>query len=143
MQLEFLNYEGIDEKYYQWKDVITHTLLNPLLTITDDKHTFHVYSTFPTSELQERYGKELVNRIDNNYNVLLQRKRVLLIQLLREEDIEKVKQSGFPPNGIFAVWKDDLLKANPVTCATTFTTLDINELMKDKGLMKPESYQCN
>ncbi len=23
--------EGIDEKYYQWKEVITHTILNPLL----------------------------------------------------------------------------------------------------------------
>ncbi len=132
MQLQFLTAEGLNEKYYQWKDIIIHSILMPVLTITDDKHSFHVFGARATPELHKQYDKETVSRIDKNYNHLLLTDMVFLVQLIKDQDIELAKQAGHMHDGIFSVFKDDLLKADPVTLLTSFKALDPKNLLKEK-----------
>jgi hypothetical protein len=132
MQLQFLTDEGLNEKYYNWKDIIIHSILIPVLTITDDRHTFHVFGAKTTPELHKQYNKDLVARVDKNYNQMIYNETVFLVQLVKESDIELAKQAGHMHDGIFSVFKDDLLKANPITLITSFKALDPKELLKEK-----------
>lgn len=132
MQLQFLTDEGINEKYYNWKDIIIHSILIPVLTITDDRHTFHVFGAKTTPDLHKQYGKEMLNRIDSNYNQMIFNEMVFLVQLIKDADIELAKQAGHMHDGIFSVFKDDLLKANPITLLSSFKSLDPKTLLKEK-----------
>lgn len=104
----------------------------PVLTITDDKHSFPVFGARATPELHKQYDKETVSRIDKNYNHLLLNDMFFLAQLIKDQDIELAKQAGHMHDGIFSVFKDDLLKANPITLLTSFKALDPKVLLKEK-----------
>lgn len=132
MQLQFLTGEGLDDKYYQWKDIIIHSILIPVLTITDDRHSFHVFGARTTDELHKQYKKEMVTRIDSNYNQMIFNGTVFLVQLIKETDIELAKKAGHMHDGIFSVFKDDLIKANPITLLSSFKSLDPKTLLKEK-----------
>ena len=132
MQYQFLTTEGLNEKYYQWKDIIIHSILMPVLTITDNKHSFQVFGARTTPELHQQYDKQTLSRIDKNYNHLLLTDMAFLVQLIKDQDIELAKQAGHMHDGIFSVFKDDLLKANPLTLLASFKSLNPKTLLKEK-----------
>lgn len=129
MNLQFLDNSGLDNKYYQWKELIIHSLLEPVLTKVDNNHKFDIYMALETAKLTEKYGKELLGRMDKNYNNLLLSKRLFFVRLINKNDIELIKNDGFFNDAVFSVFKDDLLKANPLTL-THFEFLDPLTLAK-------------
>ena len=131
MQIQFLTDEGLNDKYYQWKDIIVHTILKPALTITDDRHSFEVFGAFATDELLKKYSKEELHKIDKNYNRLIATGAVLLIQLVKDTDIQLAEQAGYMHPAILSVFKDDLIKASPITLLG-FQAIDHNILLKEK-----------
>lgn len=124
MNIDFLDNEGINDKYYQWKEAITHTILDPVVTKIDSKHYFEVFGSKKTPDLHEKYGETLVTRLDKNYNTMINKGLVRLVKLVQEQDIECIRKTGHFENGIFSVFKDDLLKADPITVLSDFVFID-------------------
>lgn len=133
MHIELLNDSGLTDKYYQWKDLFIHSILKPVLTITDDRHSFHVFAKgMSTTELIEKCGKDMLQRIDNNFNHMLYNHLAFMVELAKDSDIELATQAGYIHPAIFTVFKDDLLKANPTTPITSFVSLVPNTILQEK-----------
>lgn len=123
MEHSFLDDSGLDDKYHKWKTVMQQSILEPILTKIDTKHTFDVYSVRNSPELVEEYGNELLERIDKNYNHMHKTGLMFMVRLIRDEDIELAKKEGFMHDAVFSVFKEDLLKAEP-TVTTHFEFVD-------------------
>lgn len=117
MEVPFLDDSGLDNKYFQWKDVFLHSILEPVLTKVDTKHKFDVYCTRNSPQLVKEYGKELLARIDKNYNHMHATGLMFMVRLVRKEDIKLIKKEGFMEDAVFSVFKEDLLKAEPTVTA--------------------------
>ncbi len=117
MDLPFLDDSDLDKKYFQWKEIILHSILEPVLTKTDGNHSFDIYTTRDTPQLVKEYDKELIARIDKNYNQMHFNKLMFMVRLVKQQDIELIKQEGFMQDAVFSVFKEDLLKAQPTITA--------------------------
>lgn len=123
MEDPFLNDSDLDDKYYKWKEIMQQSILEPILTKIDAKHTFEVYSVRSSPEIVEEYGNELLERIDKNYNHMHKTGLMFMVRLIRDEDIELAKKEGFMHDAVFSIFKEDLLKAEP-TVTTHFEFVD-------------------
>jgi hypothetical protein len=94
----------LDDKYFEWKEIILHSILEPVLTKTDSKHFFDMYTTRNTPELVNEYSKELVARIYKNYNQMHFNKLMFMVRLVRPKDIELIKQKGFMEDAVFFLY---------------------------------------
>ena len=126
MKLEFLTDEGLDKKYYQWKEVITQSIIKPVLDIKDGKATIQVFIAKTTADLLDEIDKDTLRRIDQNYSCFFRDETAFLIKLIDETELDMMKEYGFknPSNEVFTVFKDELLKANPITVLRKFEVLD-------------------
>ena len=118
MELPFLDHSGLDKKYFERKEIILHSILVPVLTKTDSKHSFDIYTTRNSHELVNEYGAGLLARIDKNYNLMHFNKLMFMVRLVKPKDIELIKKEGFMEDAVFSVLKEDLLKANPTITAS-------------------------
>jgi hypothetical protein len=130
--IEFLDNTGINDKYYQWKELLTQSILFPILTFTDVKHEFHIYGARNTPEMLEELPKELLQKMDKNYNHILKTKLAFLVKLIKEEDRELVAKAGYFPDDLFTVFKDDILKAENITSMLAFESIDPDTFLQEK-----------
>ena len=117
MECPFLDDSGLDDKYYKWKEIMQQSILEPILTKIDTKHTFDVYCVRNSPKLVKEYGEELLARIDKNYNHMHATGLMFMVRLIRKEDIKLIKKEGFMEDAVFSVFKEDLLKAEPTVTA--------------------------
>ncbi len=113
-----MNNAGLDEKYYEWKDIFIHSILIPILDVKDDKHEFTIYATRNFNDLMTDYDEDSINRIDKNYNHMAKLGLLVLIKITKKEDLSLIQKRGYDSDSVFGVFKDDLLKANPMTQAS-------------------------
>ncbi len=107
--------EGIDEKYYEWKDLFIHSILKPVIGVKDVQHEFTIYGTRNHTDIKNAYDEETINRIDKNYNLMVLNGQLKLIRLSNAQEIDVMIKDGYDSATVFAVFKDDLLKALPKT----------------------------
>jgi len=117
--LEFLDDSGIDEKYFMKKDLLVHSILEPVFELKNQKHTFWLFGGRTTRELLKEYQQSDINRVDAIYNRMLLRDRLaFLVRYISEKDTQMVMNAGYTPDAVFTAFKDDLLKAGPMVAAT-------------------------
>lgn len=70
--------------------------------------------------------------VDKNYNHILKTKLAFLVKLIKEEDRELVAKAGYFPDDLFAVFKDDILKAKNITSMLAFESIDPDNFLQKK-----------
>lgn len=112
LNLKFLDRSGINQQYFNRKDVLIHTILQPVLTShdKDNKSDVIIYSGRTTNELRKQYGESDLKKLDGIYNKMIFSDQVILVRLVQEQDIQLVQEAGYFPDAVFTVFKDELLK---------------------------------
>lgn len=125
LNLKLLDRSGIDQQYFSRKDVLIHTILQPVLTShdKDKKSDVIIYSGRTTNELRKQYGESDLKKLDGIYNKMIFSDQVILVRLVQEHDIQLVQEAGYLPDAVFTVFKDELLELSALFMLY-FTALD-------------------
>lgn len=125
LNLKSLDRSDIDQQYFNRKDVLIHTILQPVLTSHDNdkKSDVIIYSGKTTNELLKQYGEGDLKKLDGIYNRMIFSGQVILVRLVQEHDIQLVQEAGYFPDAVFTVFKDELLELSALFMLC-FTALD-------------------
>lgn len=117
MEIHLLDNSGIDKQYFQRKDVLTHSVLYPIMKFEDSKgKVLQLYMSRKNVELETEYPKELIKKLDKAYIKMLMDKQAFLVKLIHEQDIQVSLESNCFPDAVFYIFKDEILNIDPQIC---------------------------
>jgi hypothetical protein len=129
-----VNDKGIDNKYFEWKEIFINSLLKPVYSIKDSSFTITVYEalTFKNISDELKINQMALKKIDANFNGFIEQKLAYMVQFLRTDDIENIINDGYSPTQIFIVFKDEILNGKPSTSFFSFNNIDYKEFIQQK-----------
>ena len=110
MDIQILDNSDIDEKYWQKKDLLTHTILIPVMEIKE--HNLKIYSARNNKELRQHYDETQIRKLDSIYADSISDKLAYIVKL-GENYHQVALESGYLNEAIYCVFKDELLNSDP------------------------------
>lgn len=117
-KIELFDNSGIDDKYYQYKDLLIHSILKPVFELKyDDENIIYFFTGQKTNELLKKYNQKTINKLDKIYNKMLKEKLAYFLKPASKNIKKLAVENDFFEDAIFTVFKDDLLNTSPLVTA--------------------------